>query len=181
MAETRRGQGRRLTKAEETHIRTLHANGVGRNEIARQTGIPATAITTFCKNEGLSFDLPAETAQAVKARGDRCRALRGEIAETMLLEAKRLLSQVNAPSITFNIGGKDNVYTEHPIPEPTFADKRNIIQAASVAVTASTRLTTYDGDGDEEAMKSAITQLFGALKVAWDGSHPAPEEPVGEE
>ena len=179
MANKRAGLGRRLTKAEQATVRALHAAGRGRNEIARETGIPQTAITSFCQDEGLSFDMPPETAQAIRARADRCRALRAELAEGLLKDAVRLRGQLFAPAKVFSFGGKDNTYEERDVEEPVFADKRNIVQAVSVAVTASTRLTTYDGDGDEESMKSAITQLFGALKVAWDGSHP--EDPADEE
>lgn len=159
-----------LTDAELDQLRQLHTDGASRNDIARALDRSGSTISKACARLGLSFDR-TKVAAATAAKVADAKALRAEIALGLLNDAQRLQRQLFAPAKVYNIGGKDNVYTERQVDEPPFRDKRDIMQSVATAVNASLRLDEYDRGTDVDDAKSMIENLFDGLTGAWNQYH----------
>jgi hypothetical protein len=153
---------RALTDHELEQIRTLHAAGQGRNDIARTLNRSGAVISKACAELGLSFDRSAVQA-ATEARKADAAAKRALLQVDLLDDAQRLRAQLWQPATVFNFGGKDNTYEERTLDEPPFADKLKIMQAVGAAVDRSLRLAEHDADGGLEQAKSLLTDLGKAL------------------
>jgi ParB-like chromosome segregation protein Spo0J len=124
-------------------VRRLHAEGLGRNDIARAIGRSPSTVSKIAAALGLTFDRTA-TAVATEARKADARAMRAEIALGLLEDVVRLRGQLFKSCTVFNFGGKDNTFEQALIDEPTFADKRNILTAIGTAVDRAMKLDAYD-------------------------------------
>jgi ParB-like chromosome segregation protein Spo0J len=124
-------------------VRRLHAEGLGRNDIARAIGRSPSTVSKIAAALGLTFDRTA-TAVATEARKADARAMRAEIAIGLLEDVVRLRAQLFKSCTVFNFGGKENTFEQALIDEPTFADKRNILTAIGTAVDRAMKLDAYD-------------------------------------
>ncbi|GHA95463.1 hypothetical protein GCM10010330_57030 [Streptomyces tendae] len=164
-----------VTKAELQQIRELHAQGKGRNEIARITGRSLRTISVYASKMDLSFDRTM-TEEATRARKADLEERRVILAEALQGDAERLSSQMWEPAKVFNIGGKDNKYTEHDVDEPPADAKKALMAAAGIAVEKSMKLAPPEVD---EANVEAARSMLGSLA---DGlSRLAAQEPRGED
>lgn len=146
----------RATKSEtRAKVLTLHGQGLGRNEIARQVGCSGDTVTRIARAEGLDFDR-SETARAVESRKIDLAARRAELQTALLGDAERLRRQLWAPCRVFNFGGKDNTYEERELDKPPFADQLKIVQAVGVAVDRSLRLADHDSGTQAQAVNLII-------------------------
>lgn len=152
--------GEPLAQGVIAEIQRLAADGVGRNEIARQLGVSAGTVTRHAPAG--SFDRKS-TAAAVKARKVDLAARRAEIAALLLEDAARLRAQLWQPHIAFAFGGKENTYNEHPLSEPTPADKRALITSAVTALNAHLRLVDHDADGGLHDAESVLDGFMDAV------------------
>lgn len=134
-----------ITEAERQRIRQLHADGLGRNDIARELGRSAGVVSKVAAELGLSFDRAATEAATHAALAD-AKARRAKLMEGLLDDAERLRGQMFAPTTLHSFGGKDHTYETAEIPEPLFKDKRDIAQAVGILVEKSLRLDTHDSD-----------------------------------
>lgn len=136
----------------QAHVRArvldLHAKGLGRNEIAKLTGIGAASVTRIVQAEGGSFDR-SKTEQAVKARVTDMANYRTSVAEKLLVAADELLDKLHQPFLAYNIGGKDNVYTEHEMDGPSTPAIRDLVSSAATALKAHTELVKFDQDPNQ--------------------------------
>ncbi|MFT4189880.1 MAG: helix-turn-helix domain-containing protein [Aeromicrobium sp.] len=161
-----------LTDTERARILDLHAQGMSRNDIARETGRGAATITGVVQTAGRSFDRTT-TAAATKARQADLAERRASLRAKLLAKAELLLDQIDQPHLVFNFGGRDNTYEEHTLDRPPTGDIRNLMQSASYAITAELRLADADRSQGDEAAKSLIVGLATALGVTGpDTSHP---------
>jgi hypothetical protein len=133
-----------LTDGELDRLRQMHSTGASRNQIAAALGRSGSTITSHAQRLGLTFERGTEVAAATAAKVMDAKARRAQLQLDLLAKAERLLSQIDQPTLAFNFGGKENTYEQKTIPEPTFADKRNIIQAVSVAVGTSIKIDEHD-------------------------------------
>ncbi|MFG2976287.1 helix-turn-helix domain-containing protein [Streptomyces sp. NPDC048331] len=156
-----------VTDAERDQIRALHADGVGRNEIARRLGRGTRTISVQCARMNLVFDNTA-TEAATAARNAQLAEKRSILADALVDDALRLTEQLWQPAKVFNIGGKDNTYTEKEVPEPPAADKRALMTAATAAAAQSLRLVP--SETETEGMAAVDQWLRGMM-----GGTPAPE------
>lgn len=152
--------GEPLAQAVITEIQRLAAEGVGRNEIARRLRVSAGTVTRHVPAG--SFDRKS-TATAVKARQVDLAARRTELAALLLDDAARLREQLWQPHIAFAFGGKENTYNEHPLSEPTPADKRALIASAVTALNAHLRLVDHDSDGGLGEARSVLDGFMDAV------------------
>jgi hypothetical protein len=129
-----------FTDPERDQVARLHATGMGRNEISRQTGIHQRRVSAIAESLGLTFVRSPHVAAAAQAKVIDAKARRAALALRLLEDAERMRQQLFAPTVTFNIGGKDNVYTEHPIPQPTFRDQQSIMAAVGLAIDRAVKL-----------------------------------------
>lgn len=164
-----------VTEGELQQIRELHAQGKGRNEISRIVGRSLRTISVHAAKMNLSFDRTM-TEDATRARKADLEERRVILAEALQGDAERLSSQLWEPSKVFNIGGKDNTYTEHDVDEPPADAKKALMAAAGIAVEKSLKLVPPEVD---EANVEAARSMLGSLA---DGlSRLAAQEPRGED
>lgn len=153
-----------VTAKQRAKVIALAEQGKGRNDIVREVGVAAGTVTKIVRDAGLSFDRKA-TRAATDARMADSRARRSAVAAKLLAKADQLLADMDKPFLTFNIGGKDNVYTEHLLDRAPTGDIRNLMQAASTALQRHMDLELYDADQKAESAKSMLGELGRALGI----------------
>lgn len=114
-------------------------------QIARDHGVAQSTVSRIAGQEGLSFDRSI-TKRATEAVVADAKARRAEISRKFLEKADKLLDQMEQPHIVFNIGGKDNVYTEHLMDAPPTADIRNLMTSAAIAFDKHMAADRHDND-----------------------------------
>ncbi|MFI6904872.1 helix-turn-helix domain-containing protein [Nonomuraea sp. NPDC050394] len=154
-----------LTDDERTQIRQLHAQDLGCNAIAKQLGRDRSTISRAAAAMGITFDRK-QTRQATEARAADNAARRAQLASDLLADAARLRKQLWEPCTIHSFGGRDNVYNEHPVDEPPFRDKRDIMSTVGVAVEKALRLTDYDANSGASEARSMLSAIAEALEVA---------------
>ena len=140
----------RLTEAERQQILDLHAEGLSCNVIAKRVARSRDAVSRAVRQAGGSFDR-SQTQAAVRSKQIDNQARRAQLERDLLDDASRLREQLWQPHTYFDWGGKDHEYDQRTMPEPTATDKRNLIQAASTALTAAARIAAIDADATQVA------------------------------
>lgn len=164
-----------VTAEELQQIRNLHAQGKGRNDIARALGRSPRTISIHAADLGLTFDRTM-TEAATRARVADLAERRAILAEALQGDAERLSAQLWQPTKVFNIGGKDNTYTDHDVDEPPADAKKSLMAAAGIAVEKSMKLVPPEvDDANVEAARSMLGSLADGL------SRLAAQEPRGED
>lgn len=168
-----------VTQDDYDAVRRLHAQGMGRNEIARQIGRGQRTVSVLAEEMGLVFDC-TWTEEATRHRKAQLEEKRTILAEALTDDALRLSAQVWEPATVFNFGGKENSYNEREVPEPPAADKRALMAAASTAAAQSLRLVPPTVDSGADDARSMLGKLFTGLgEVLRDQQ--AADEAAGEE
>ncbi|MEU8760658.1 helix-turn-helix domain-containing protein [Streptomyces sp. NPDC048659] len=134
-----------VTDADRDRIRELHAQGLSRNEIARQLDRSGRTISVQAAAMHLTFDRTA-TEAATAARKADLEEKRVILAEALADDALRLTAQMWEPAVIHSFGGKEHTYNSHEIPEPLAADKRALMSAATAAAAQSLRLVPAETD-----------------------------------
>lgn len=135
---------RPVTEADHDRIRELHAKGMSRNDIARETGRSGRTVSRIAEHLGLTFERGPMVAAATAAKVADAKVRRAELQLKLLDDAERLREQLFKPALAINFGGRDNTLNQTTLPEPTFQDKRNIIQAVSTAIASSIKIDEHD-------------------------------------
>jgi hypothetical protein len=154
---------RHVTDDDYEAVRALHAQGCGRNEIARRLDRSGEVISRLAAEMGLSFARAANTAVATETRRQDLAARRILLAEQLTADAERLREQLWQPTVVYAFGGKDNTYEEHLMEEAPAADKRALMGALGMAVDRSLKLEPIRDDSGAEAAKSMVGQLMAGL------------------
>ena len=170
---------RTVSDAERAEIVRLHAQGLGRNEIARQVGRAQRTVSLICAEEGLIFDT-SMTEDATRARVAQLAALRADTAVDLHLDAMKLTQQMWEPAVVFNFGGKDNTYRDKAVDEPPALDKKALMTAAGIALEKSLKLVPPADDAGAGEARSMLGQLMAGLKAVYDEQQAADEEAEGE-
>ncbi len=163
----------------QAHVRAkvldLHSKGLGRNEIAKLTGIGAASVTRIVQADGGSFDR-SKTEQAVKARQVDMASLRGQVAQKLLTRANELLDEMDDPFLAFNFGGKDNTYEEHLLERAPVEARHTMIRAAATAMRTHTDLVKFDSDQGQARAESLLDAIAAGIGAAAEILHGAPAE-----
>lgn len=157
-----------ITDTDRQRVAELHTAGKGRNDIATEIGRSAGTVSKIAKALGLSFDREA-TRAATAAKVADAASRRAALALDLLGDAEKLRSQLWTEATVFAFGGKDNIYAEHPLPEPPAVDKLKLLQAAGTAIRDSLRLTEFDAAAGTTDAKAMLTDLAERLGAAWRG------------
>lgn len=157
---------RSVTEADYEAVAELHADGLGRNDIARRLERSGRTISVIALELGLSFDRSAIIA-ATEARMADLADKRSILAEALTDDALRLTQQMWEPSKVFNIGGKDNTYTDHPVDEPPADAKRALMGAAGMAIDRSLKLVPVETD--QQGLAAVDAWLKGMIGSGDDG------------
>lgn len=160
--------GNEWTDDDTQRLHALHAQGMSRNDIAREMSRSGSTISSHAAAEGLSFERGPEVAAATEAKRADAKARRAQMMLDLLEDADKLRLQLWAPTTIHSFGGKDHTYNSKRVDQPLFKDQRDIMNACSVALTASMRLDHHDTDGGAEGARSMVTALFAGLKAAAD-------------
>ncbi|MFE6103196.1 helix-turn-helix domain-containing protein [Streptomyces laurentii] len=165
----------RVTDEERAEIRRLHAEGHGRNEIARRLGRGQRTISVQVDAMGLSFDRTA-TAVATEARVIDGRARRARILEGLYEVAEAELGYLRRsspyPLVEVSAGQAVRFEAER-LPAQ---DRRALITGISTAMTAASRLEAMEGDPGIADAASLLTSLG---KAFLEAAGP-PEDDTGE-
>ena len=161
-------RGPPITEQDRADVARLHAAGLGRNAIMRETGRSGRIVSAIAKELGLSFVRGKQVKEATEAKKADAASRRARLQVDMLEAAEKLLGQMFSKALVFNFGGKENTYEEKTLDEPPFKDKRDIASALSQLVASSTRLAEFDkGTGIDQA-KSMLGALAAGLGAAYD-------------
>lgn len=166
------GANRPLTDDDREAVRRLHAQGMSRNDIAREIGRSSSTVTKIATALGLSFDRAA-TAAATQARTADLAARRAALAEKLHDKAERLLAEIHAPHLYFDWGGKDHTFGKFQAPQPTAADKRALMGAVGLAVDRSLKLVPPRDDAAAES-RSVLGDLMAGLLRNYTERHGGP-------
>jgi hypothetical protein len=156
-----------VTEEERAEMRRLHAEGKGRNEIARLTGRSLRTVSVHCANMGLHFDRTA-TEAATAARKADLEERRVILAEALTDDALRLSEQVWQPATVFNFGGKDNTFEKRDVPEPPALDKKALMAAVGIAVEKSLKLVPPVIETGEDDARSMLGKMMAGLQQVWN-------------
>ena len=157
-----------FTDDERRQVRDLHAQGHGRNEISRRTGIHSRRVSAIAAELGLTFKRGERTREATEAKKADARTRRAALAVQLLDDAARMRQQLWEACTVYNFGGKDNTFEQAMIDEPSFRDKREIMSAVGIAIDRAVRLDEYDADPGIDAAKSMLGALAKGLGAAYD-------------
>lgn len=160
--------GNEWTDDDTVRLHQLHAQGMSRNDIAREMNRSGSTISRHAADEGLSFERGPEVAAATEAMRADAKSRRAQMMLKLLEDADKLRLQLFAPTTIHSFGGKDHTYNSHDVQQPLFKDQRDIMNACSVALNASMRLDHHDTDGGAEGARSMVSQLFAGLKAVAD-------------
>jgi hypothetical protein len=174
---------RPVTDHDRDQVRALHAQGLSRNEIARQIQRSGKTVSRLASEQGLTFERGEEIRAATEARKVDARARRAALALALLDDAERMRRQLFAPHLAFNFGGKDNTYEEHPLPEPPPRDKRDLMQAIGTAIDRSVKLDEYDSGANLGQVVSLLETIGRGLTGKYgtgDDEHPVEDDEPGD-
>lgn len=167
---------RPVTDETREQVRQLHAQKLSRNEIARQMNRSGRTISIIAAELGLSFDRTA-TEEATRARAADLAERRVILAEALQGDAEQLTARMWEPAKVFNIGGKDNTYTDQDVDEPPADAKKALMAAAGMAIDRSLRLVPAENDGGLDAARSMLGALAdGIRRVTSSPGEETPEE-----
>jgi predicted transcriptional regulator len=153
-------QGRPVEADVRARAIELIQAGMPRNAIARELLIAPSSVSAIAKDEGLSFDRANQTASATAARQHDLKVRRLELIDELVSKAGDHLVAIDQPFLTFNIGGKDNVYTEHELDRAPTGDILNLHRAASLALKDARELIH---DDDDEGVAEAESMLMNLI------------------
>ncbi|MFL1440408.1 hypothetical protein [Nocardiopsis protaetiae] len=153
--------------------------GKTRNQIARDHNVSPSTVSKIAQEEQHAFDR-TQTIHATRAKQADNRARRAQLASDLLGDAERLRKQLWEPARHGAFGGRDNVWSEVELDEPTFGDKRAILTSVQTAVRASAELEKVDATSTSDGAKSMLGKLFDGVKQAWREDSERAGDPAAE-
>ncbi|MEU7340557.1 helix-turn-helix domain-containing protein [Streptomyces sp. NPDC007074] len=147
-------------------VRELHKQGKTRNDIARSIKRAPATVSKIATELGLSFERGAEVVAATEARRIDLAARRVVLAEQLHQDAEKLRAQLWQPCTIGAFGGKDNVWSQTQLAQPTFPDQRNILAATGTAIQQSLKLQPAEGGEGADVVRSMLGTLGEALTQA---------------
>ncbi|MFR9794238.1 hypothetical protein ACL07V_37385 [Streptomyces sp. MB22_4] len=143
-------------------LRALHADGYGRNRIAREMGVPPVMVSRTAEHLGLTFDRSRIQA-ATEARLADLAERRSLLAEDLLEDAEKLRRKLWEPTVVYSFGGSANTYSEEHVAEPPPADKRALMSTVATAIDRSLKLVPAEEASNLDSAKSMLGSLGEAL------------------
>lgn len=147
-------------------ILELHAQGMTRNDIAREVGVSTGVVSRVVEAAGGTFERASSTAAATAARAADFADMRAELAREMVAVAKQELRRAQEPYVVFSFGGADNTYSEHELELPPSAEVRQMQTTAALAFDKVSKVVESQADPGEAGAKAMLRQLGEALGVA---------------
>ncbi|XMN09319.1 helix-turn-helix domain-containing protein [Streptomyces griseobrunneus] len=169
-----------VTDQERETVRQLHADGLGRNAIAKQLKRSGRTISEIAGELGISFAARAgQVAAATEVRQADLADRRAAFAVKLQDIAEREAAKINQPLVYWDWGGKEHDFDTHLAPEPTPADKRALMGTVATALDRSLKLVPpKDESGVEEGL-ALITQLMSGLTAVYQAQQQDQEADEG--
>ncbi|MDX3183498.1 hypothetical protein PV334_19830 [Streptomyces sp. ME02-7008A-1] len=145
-------------------LRELHAEGKGRNVIAREMGIATGCVSRTAEHLGLTFDrsaIQAATAARIADLAERRSVLAIQFTDV----AEDSLDRIYRPTTVYAFGGKDNTYEEHTFDEAPAAERRALVAAAGTAADRSLKLAPAEVSSNLDGAKSMLGNLGNLLSA----------------
>lgn len=155
----------RVTDEERAEIRRLHAEGHGRNEIARRIGRGTRTVSIIAEAYGLTFDR-TRTAIATEARVIDAKARRAALVQRAYARAEKLFQRLEADEdggFTYTATTINGIETEHLDHVPGQEEKA-LAASISSYLTQAARLEQIDGDPGLDAARSMLGGLAEGLR-----------------
>jgi hypothetical protein len=153
-------QGRPVEDSLRARALELIQAGTPRNAIARELQIAPSSVSVIARDAGLSFDRANQTASATAARQHDLKVRRLELIDELMSKAADHIVAIDQPMMVFNIGGKDNTYTEHELDRAPTGDILNLHRAASLALKDARELIHDDDDQGVAEAESMLMNLI---------------------
>lgn len=150
---------------DEARLRQLHADGVSRNEIARQMGWAVGTITARAQRLGLSFDR-SSTRAAVEARQVDLRDRRQRLQEGLLDLAEEQMTRARGRYQVVAFTPTGDIVTEW-LRLPPARETKDLTTSAMSVLTRFDQKAKDDGDGDTDKAKAALGTLGNALSAIY--------------
>lgn len=147
-----------MGEARWDELRRLHAEGMGRNQIAREMGIQGSCVSRTAAHLGLTFDR-SKIEAATRARLADLAERRSLLAVQFHDVAEDSLDRIYQDTTVYAFGGKNNDYEEHVFPEAPPAERRALVAAAGAASDRSLKLAPAEASSGAEDAKSMLGKL----------------------
>ncbi|MBP0456241.1 helix-turn-helix domain-containing protein [Streptomyces montanisoli] len=157
---------RPITDQDREQVRTLHAQGKSRNEIARELKRSPSTVSKIARALDLTFDRAGEVAVATEVRRADLAARRATLALGLQGDAEQLRAQLFAPCTVGEFAGREGDWHTADLDRPRFGDQRQIIGSVQTAVSTSLRLAPAEGGEGAEQVRSMLGALGEALTQA---------------
>jgi hypothetical protein len=161
-------------------FRALHAQGLGRNAIAREMGVAPVCVSRTAEYLGLTFDRSRIQA-ATEARLADLAERRSLLAEDLLDDAEKLRQRLWEPAVVYAFGGSANTYAEEHVSEPPPADKRALMATAATAIDRVLKLVPPEassGADDAKSMLGKLAEGIAAIVQQGDESNGSEDGPL---
>ncbi|WP_432008723.1 hypothetical protein [Streptomyces bacillaris] len=145
-------------------LRELHAEGKGRNVIAREMGIATGCVSRTAEHLGLTFDRTAIQA-ATAARLADLAERRSVLAVKFQDVAEDSLERIYKPTTVYAFGGSMNTYAEHTFDEAPATERRALVTAAGTATDRSLKLAPAEASSNLDGAKSMLGNLGNILSA----------------
>ncbi|MFF9210470.1 MULTISPECIES: hypothetical protein [unclassified Streptomyces] len=156
---------RTFSAEDEERLRQLHADGVSRNEIARQLEWSVATITNHANRLGLAFNREA-TRAATDARQIDLKDRRQRIQEQLLDLAERTIGRAQSRYLVHGFSHTGESVAEW-LQQPPAKETKDFTLAASSALTSALKLAQVDaGDDGRENARGLLRTLGEAMTAA---------------
>jgi hypothetical protein len=154
--------------AKTRKLKTLHAQGLSLNAIAREMGVAASTIHTHAKRLGLSFDRTqveaANVARSVDAKARRQAA--ADRIYALFDQAASHAESVRTGAFKTTIRGKSGSEKKVELDFIPTTDQRQLAASVTQYVNAATKLESIDNDAGVAEAVSLLGRLARAVGLS---------------
>lgn|GEM_PF-5682240 len=153
----------RIDPGKRAQVAALHAQGVGRNEIARRLDMRPNDVTRAARDAGLSFDR-TRTRQATAARtADMAAARQAQLIRSYgVVDA--ILDRLEDPHPIAILKGEGGIPREVPVSQIPARDLARLADSLWKVRSVATRLEAVDNPAAQEA-SDMLTRLADRLGI----------------
>lgn len=144
--------------------------GRSTRDVAAEFGVSPSGLRIWLTRAGVQSSVRASTEKATQAKIATMAASRAELARLLLEDAHKLRAQLWLPAkvaMTVSIGEGCSTVIDHPLDEPTFRDKREVITACAIALDKHLKVIQFDGSPELAQAKSLLESAFEAAAKAF--------------
>jgi hypothetical protein len=160
--------GRPIDKSHDEDVARLHAEGRGRNDIARDLNLPNGTVSNIAKRLRLKFD-GSQVVMATEVRRREAAERRAILTVALLEDCERLRIKMWRKTKYIQYGGKDFVRVEDTYQTPLPNDQAAIARSIGILLDRAVKLDDYDKTG------ATLEDAYGVQIVIRGQVHPVDE------